>query len=128
MAPPLDFINASPKSGIAVFEVKKRFDSKVLFCEEEGPGKVGSTLRNFYADCGNSFCRIKNMINTHVNVVEGNNPLKFLVYFKGNETNADVRFLRYIAFSMRRNTLLTRPRATCGTLLTSVYKLLTTLT
>ena len=64
------------------------------------------------------------MINTHVNVVEGKNPLKFLVHFKGNETNADVRFLRYIAFSMRRNTLLTRPRATCGTLLTSVYELL----
>ena len=46
---------------------------------EEGPGKVGSTLGKFYADCGNSFCSIKNMINTHVNVVEGNNPLKFLV-------------------------------------------------
>ena len=87
-----DFINASPKSGFAVFEVKKRFDSKVLLCEEEGPGKVGSTPRMFYADCGNSFCSIKNIINTHVNVVEGNNPLKFLVHFIGNETNADVRF------------------------------------
>lgn len=87
-----DFINASPKSGIAVFAVKEWFDSKVLLCEEEGPCKVGSTLRKFYADCGNSFGSIKNMINTHVNVVEGNNPLKFLVHFIGNETNADVCF------------------------------------
>ena len=35
MAPPPDFINASPKSRIAVFEVKKRFDSKVLFNANE---------------------------------------------------------------------------------------------
>ena len=36
-----DFINASPKSGSTVVEVKKRFDGKVLLCEEEGSGKVG---------------------------------------------------------------------------------------
>ena len=43
MAPPLDFINASPKSGIAVFEVKKRFDSKVLFNANEHRHPIKNT-------------------------------------------------------------------------------------
>ena len=87
---PPDFVNAPPKLRFVARYVEKWFDCEVLLRQEECLSEVSPVLRHPYSDCRYSFGCLKHLIDTHPNLVNGNESLQFLIYLIGDEANADM--------------------------------------
>ena len=75
-----DFVNAPPKLRFVARYVEKWFHCEVLLRQEECLSEVSPVLRHPYSDCRYSFCCLKHLIDTHPNLVNGNESLQFLIY------------------------------------------------
>ena len=70
--------------------VEKWFHCEVLLRQEECLSEVSPVFRHPYPDCRDSFGCLKHLIDTHPNLVNGNESLQFLIYLIGDEANADM--------------------------------------
>ena len=87
---PPDFVNAPPKLRFVARYVEKWFHCEVLLRQEECLSEVSPVFRHPYPDCRDSFGCLKHLIDTHPNLVNGNESLQFLIYLIGDEANADM--------------------------------------
>ena len=85
-----DFVNAPPKLRFVARYVEKWFHCEVLLRQEECLSEVSPVFRHPYPDCRDSFGCLKHLIDTHPNLVNGNESLQFLIYLIGDEANADM--------------------------------------
>ena len=85
-----DFVNASPKLRFTVRKVEKWFHCEVLLRQEECLSEVSSVLWHSYSDCRDRFGCLKHLIDTHPNLVNGNESLQFLIYLISDEAYADI--------------------------------------
>ena len=86
-----DFVNAPPELRFVARYVEKWFHCEVLLRQEECLSEVSPVFRHPYPDCRDSFGCLKHLIDTHPNLVNGNESLHFLIYLIGDEAYADMR-------------------------------------
>ena len=87
---PPDFINAPPKLRLTVWKVKKWLYSQMFLCPEERFCEGCPIFGQPYPYGCNGFSSIKHLVHTHPNFVDRNEPFQFLIYFVGDEANADM--------------------------------------
>ena len=63
----------------------------MLLCQEECFCEGGSIFRHPYSDCRDRFGCLKHLIDTLLNLVDGNESLQFLIYLIADEAYADMR-------------------------------------